>query len=79
MLVTRMALATPRDAHHTAVALLEGTEVIAQDVAEGLKLLRGQLRHPREHDPRHVLGARRRGQRARVGVVTNGVSILHTR
>ena len=49
MLVTRMALATPRDAHHTAVALLEGTEVIAQDMAEGLELLRRQLGHLLQH------------------------------
>jgi hypothetical protein len=45
MLVRIMPLPTPRDVHHTAIALLEGTEIIAQDVAEGLKLGVSHLLH----------------------------------
>ena len=73
MFVIMMTLATPRDAHDTAVALLEGTEVIAQDMSEGLELLLGHLRRLLEYDPRHVLGARWRCERTRVGVVRGGV------
>jgi|RhiMethySRZTD1v2_1073278.scaffolds.fasta_scaffold937612_1 hypothetical protein len=49
LLVLIMRLATPRDTHHPAGALLEGTEVIAQDMAEGLELLRRQLGHLLQH------------------------------
>ena len=49
--------------HHAAVDALEGSEVVAEDVLEGLELCRGQLGLALEHEPGDSLGARGGGVR----------------
>src|SRR3954449_4844212 len=60
--------------HHAAVQALERSEVVTEDVLEHPELGAGQLGFLLEHEPRHALGAWRRGEGTGVRVVLGGVS-----